>query len=208
MIIKVCGMRDPENIMAVEQLEPDWMGFIFYPKSKRYVSDKEEKSMQAIRQCSPKKVGVFVNAGTDEILEKAGIFELNILQLHGEEPVSQCEVLKEKHFQIVKAFSIETIDDLKLVHVYRDVVDYFLFDTKCEGYGGSGKQFNWLILDKYKENIPFLLSGGISPDSISDLLQFQHPQLLGVDVNSGFEIDPALKDIQKLKTFIKQLKKQ
>lgn len=205
MIVKVCGMRDPENIMAVEQLEPDWMGFVFYPKSKRYVSDKEEKTIQAIRQCKKKKIGVFVNAETDEILKKADVFQLNMLQLHGEEPVSQCRVLKEKHFQVMKAFSIETVNDLRLVHEYKDVVDYFLFDTKCEGYGGSGKQFNWSVLDAYKENIPFLLSGGISLDSISDLQQFQHFQMQGVDVNSGFEIAPALKDIQKLTAFIKKL---
>lgn len=206
MIIKVCGMRNPENIRAVEQLNMDWMGFIFYPQSKRYVPDNETL-VHSIRQCKKIKVGVFVNTETDEILEKAAIYQLDMIQLHGKETVSQCRKLKEHHYQVIKAFSIESAVDLKMTHAYKDVVDFFLFDTKCEGYGGSGKRFDWSVLEAYREDIPFLLSGGISLDQITDINRFQHDQMKGIDVNSGVEIEPALKDIEKLHDLITQLKK-
>lgn len=205
MIIKVCGMRDPDNIRTVEGLNLDWMGFIFYPGSKRYVADSET-IIQSIRQCKKKKVGVFVNTESPDILEKAALYQLDILQLHGEESPAQCSFLRDRHFQIMKAFSIGTKEDLANVSIYEEVVDYFLFDTKCDGYGGSGKQFDWSVLDTYSGNTPFLLSGGISPDSVADLMRFEHPQMLGLDVNSGFEIAPALKDTKKLQVFIDKLK--
>jgi phosphoribosylanthranilate isomerase len=199
-------MRNPENIRDAATLDLDWMGFICYEKSKRYVSVNEEKCIQAIRACRKTKVGVFVNAHMNEIVEKAALFQLDLLQLHGQESVSQCEKLKNRSFRIIKAFSIETVRDLKKVHAYKDAADYLLFDTKCEGYGGSGKRFDWSVLDAYEGNIPFLLSGGISPDSLPDLLQLQHPRMLGIDLNSGFENAPACKDTGKLKLFIEQLK--
>lgn len=197
-------MREPDNIRAIEGLDLDWMGFIFYPQSKRYVSD-DDVIIRSIRQSKKKKVGVFVNEETSEILEKAKLYHLDMLQLHGKESIAQCQILKDSQFQIIKAFSIETKEDLKNVSNYEDVVDNFLFDTKCEGHGGSGRHFDWSILHAYQGNIPFLLSGGISPDSISGLLQFQHPKMLGIDVNSGFEIAPALKDAGKIQEFIKQI---
>lgn len=203
MILKVCGMRDPENIRAVQQLAIDWMGFIFYPESKRYVFE-DEIVADTIRQCKKEKVGVFVNADPEEILKKASLFELDILQLHGKESVSECKMLKDRHYKVIKAFSVETVNDLNSVHEYEGVVDYFLFDTKCEGYGGSGKRFDWSVLHAYRGNVPFLLSGGISLDSLLDIEQFQHPQMAGIDVNSGFELAPALKDIAKLQAFVER----
>ena len=205
MIIKVCGMRDPENIRAVEQLDVDWMGFIFYPESKRYVSDEEEV-IQAICQCRKKKVGVFVNAETDEMREKGATFQLDMLQLHGEEPAEQCNQLRQDGFQVIKAFSIATADDLKQVDAYKEVVDYILFDTKCAGYGGSGERFDWSVLCEYQGKVPFLLSGGISADHLSDFQQFCHSQMIGVDVNSGFEIAPAVKDAKALRAFVQQVR--
>jgi len=202
MILKVCGMRDPENIRAIEQLAIDWMGFIFYPKSKRYVADKDEAVVKAIHQCRKEKVGVFVNAEPGEICKIASLFRLNLLQLHGNESAAQCQLLKDKQFKVIKAFSVETKDDLEKVHAYEEVVDFFLFDTKCEGYGGSGKRFDWSVLQAYQGNTPFLLSGGITLDSLLDIEQFQHPQMIGVDVNSGFEVSPAIKDVTKLRTFV------
>lgn len=201
MIIKVCGMREPENIRAVEETGADWMGFIFFPRSARYVT---ERPVYLPEKC--KRIGVFVNETTEIILQKAKEFELHAIQLHGKEFPDQCRKLKEQGLEIIKVFSVKEIEDLKSTNDYEGICDYFLFDTACAGYGGSGKAFDWSILKNYQGKTPFLLSGGLCPDSVEALLQFHHPAWTGIDLNSGFEIAPALKDTTLLNRFIEQIK--
>ncbi|WP_102408474.1 phosphoribosylanthranilate isomerase [Parabacteroides bouchesdurhonensis] len=201
MIIKVCGMREPDNIRDVEMLGIDWIGFIFYPKSPRFVRD------QAIAKTdSVKRVGVFVNASHEQIMETATSFGLDYLQLHGNESPDDCYALQKRGYAVIKAISIYSAEDLEQTKEYEGRVDYFLFDTKCSGYGGSGQQFDWDILTTYTGNTPFLLSGGINPGSSAAIRKFRHPLFAGIDLNSGFESEPGLKDTEKLKDFIETIK--
>lgn len=198
-------MREAENIRAVGRLDMDWMGFIFYPESPRYVPG-EEAYTTAIDQCPKKKVGVFVNAGVEEILRKAALLHLDYVQLHGNESPGQCEALQAQGYSVIKAFSVATAADLERTAVYESHAGYFLFDTKCPGYGGSGQRFDWSALEAYQGNTPFLLSGGIRPESIRDVRRFRHPQMMGIDLNSGFEVAPAWKDAAALERFINELR--
>jgi phosphoribosylanthranilate isomerase len=199
MIIKVCGLREAGNISRINQLDIDFMGFIFYPASPRYV---KEDDFVSIRESHKHRVGVFVNDDFDTIRRKAGLLQLTHIQLHGSEAPELCNKLKNAGYTVLKAFSISGKEDFRSATDYHDNVDYYLFDTKSSGYGGSGKTFDWSLLDEYNEDIPFLLSGGLNPGSIDDLKEFGHPQFAGVDLNSGFEISPALKDVEKLKSFV------
>lgn len=203
MIIKVCGMREPENIRAVEQTGTDWMGFVFFKHSARYMAD-----LPAYLPESCKRIGVFVNENNNHILTKAAEFGLHGIQLHGQETTEQCRKLKAEGLEIVKAFSISQQSDLIVTERYKNVCDYFLFDTPCKEYGGSGLTFDWNILRNYHGNTPFLLSGGIRPCLLTVLHQFRHEQLAGIDLNSGFEISPGVKDAAAIHTFITQLNKQ
>lgn len=209
MLIKVCGMRDAENIRQVEALGIDWMGFIFYPRSPRFVGETLAGApiVGAVHESPVRKVGVFVNASPEEIMEAAQKYKLDYLQLHGNESPDDCYALQKRGFALIKAFSIASEEDLEKTKEYEGRVDYFLFDTKCEGYGGSGKQFDWSVLAAYKGSTPFLLSGGIRPDSLEALRHFHHPRLAGLDLNSGFETAPGMKDVAKLKGFVEEVKK-
>lgn len=201
MIIKVCGMRYSENIREIEKTGIEWMGFIFYPKSPRFI-DRPPCYMPA--KC--KRVGVFVNENLENILGKVEEFNLDIIQLHGKETPDECLLLKSNKQSVIKAFSIDCENDLKEVSLYENCCDYFLFDTKCPAHGGSGLKFNWDILQHYSGRTPFLLSGGISPESINDIKKFHHEKWIGIDINSGFEKAPALKDKTAIQSFIKQIK--
>lgn len=201
MIVKVCGMREAKNIHAIESLGIDFMGFIFYPKSPRYVKEKPD-----YLPVHCQRVGVFVNASKEEILNRAKDFGLDFVQLHGQESPAQCTELKAEGLQVIKAFSIGQGYDWENVCLYKGVADYFLFDTACPSYGGSGKRFDWKILKDYSGDTPFLLSGGIRPENLNDVLAFRHPQFRGVDLNSGFETSPGVKDEARLKPFIQTLK--
>jgi len=204
MIIKTCGMRDADNIQAVSELRIDWMGFIFWPPSSRYVSEKP--SFLPTRQ---KRVGVFVDARIEEVRSKADEYALDLIQLHGSESPAFCEWLKaNSRQQLIKAFNIATQEDLEQTIPYEGLVDYFLFDTKAKMVGGNGTQFDWSVLSAYQGNTPFLLSGGIGPDDAEKVRNFHHPQLAGIDLNSRFELSPALKDIEKLKQFITEYNEQ
>lgn len=219
MLIKVCGMRDPENIRQVAATGIDWMGFIFYARSARSVDNGKLKienerkssplnnSQLSILNCQFKKVGVFVNATTEQMIEIARLYRLDYLQLHGNESPDICYALQKRGYAIIKAFPIASADDLASTTEYEGRADYFLFDTKCNSYGGSGKQFDWSVLASYKGNTPFLLSGGINPDSADAIIHFRHPRLAGIDLNSGFEIEPSMKDTEKIRTFIEKIKK-
>lgn len=204
MIIKTCGMRDADNIRAISELGIDWMGFIFWAPSSRYVSEKP--SFLPTRQ---KRVGVFVDARIEEIRSKADEYALDLIQLHGSESPAFCERLKaNSRQQLIKAFNIATQEDLEQTIPYEGLVDYFLFDTKAKMVGGNGTQFDWSVLSAYQGNTPFLLSGGIGPDDAEKVRNFHHPQLAGIDLNSRFELSPALKDIEKLKQFITEYNEQ
>jgi phosphoribosylanthranilate isomerase len=208
MKIKVCGMRDPENIVRVGQLDIDWMGFIFHPRSPRYIPDDDAPYLSpALHRCTKVlRVGVFVDAGTDEILARAARWRLNYVQLHGSESPADCHVLQQQGYPVIKAFAIEVEDDLKRTDAYAACARYFLFDTKTAAYGGSGQRFDWSLLQSYRGATPFLLSGGIGPDSIPGLRRLAHPQMAGIDLNSRFEIAPALKDALALAHFIHQFR--
>ena len=194
-------MREPENIRAIEQTGADWMGFIFFPGSSRYVSHRPAYLPE---QC--RRIGVFVNESTENILLKVQEFGLHYIQLHGKETPEQCRKLKASGLGIIKVFSIAQESDLQPIGRYEGICDYFLFDTACSGFGGSGRTFRWDILQAYQGETPFLLSGGLHPGSLSALLKFKHTQWAGIDLNSGFETAPALKDASSIHTFIKQLK--
>lgn len=202
MIIKVCGMRDADNIRQVESLGVDMIGLIFFPGSSRYVTCPPSYLPEKAQ-----KVGVFVNENPEIIESLVRVFGLNYVQLHGTESPEYCLSLQEKGLKLIKAFSIASPADLAETEKYEGLCEYFIFDTKCEGYGGSGKQFDWSILSHYKGKTPFLLSGGISPESIEGLKTFHHKQFTGIDLNSRFETAPAMKNIVKLQQFIKELKK-
>ena len=209
MLIKVCGMREPENIRRVAEVGADWMGFIFYARSPRFVgslSPDEISKEKAVRE-PPVRVGVFVDATPEYMMEMGNKYALGYLQLHGNESPDTCYALQKRGYAVIKAFSIADKEDLKLTADYEGRADYFLFDTKCNGYGGSGKQFDWSVLTAYKGQTPFLLSGGINPDSVEAIRNFHHPKLAGLDLNSGFETAPGMKDAEKLKIFIDKIKK-
>lgn len=200
MIVKVCGMRDPENIRAVEQTGADLIGFIFHPKSPRFVA-----TLPAYMPKRQKRVGVFVNSPQEEIVRKAHEFSLDYIQLHGNETPQFCHALKECGLRIIRAQRVANADDIIKAEAY-DMAYFMVFDTKTELYGGSGKKFNWRLLENYNGRVPFLLSGGITPASLEEIQQFSHPMFAGVDLNSGFETSPALKDAEKLKNFIEKIK--
>ncbi|WP_293672089.1 phosphoribosylanthranilate isomerase [uncultured Parabacteroides sp.] len=217
MIIKVCGMRDPENIREVGGLGVDWIGLIFFAGSPRKIiengklkienGDRRYSDFQfSILNSQLKRVGVFVNASLEEMMETATVFRLDYLQLHGNETPEDCHAMQKRGYSLIKAFSVATTGDLERTSAYEGRVDYFLFDTKCDNYGGSGKQFDWSILEAYHGETPFLLSGGLRPESASAIRSFHHPRLAGIDLNSGFEIEPGLKDVEKLKRFIHDIK--
>ena len=205
LIIKVCGMREADNIRAVDELASvDWMGFIFYPRSSRHVSQ-----VPAFMPENTKRVGVFVNATANEILEHLSLFSLDLIQLHGHESADFCSELRAllpEGTGIIKMVQVVSIDDLQRATEYEGTVDYLLFETRCEGYGGSGQQFDWRILDDYHGRTPFLLTGGIGPDDAEKLLSFSHPMMAGFDLNSKFESAPAMKDVKMLKDFTERLR--
>ena len=199
LVIKVCGMREADNIHEVEALGVDWLGLIFWPKSSRYVSERPDYLPQ-----HAKRVGVFVDETLDTVKKKAEDYALDLIQFHGAESPDYIRALKAS-FSIIKAFSIATADDLEQTKDYEGLVDYFLFDTKGPSVGGNGVQFNWDVLKDYHGQTPFLLSGGIGPDDAQRIQAFTHPQCIGIDLNSRFELSPGLKDINKLKQFIQVL---
>lgn len=204
MIVKVCGLREPANIRAVDRLATDLCGFIFYPRSPRYVPD-DEAHAAAVRNCRKPAVGVFVDAPADEMLRTAERFGLRWLQLHGDEPPGTCMALRQRGYGIIKAIRVATAANLAAARDYEACADYLLFDTRCDGYGGSGRRFDWTALDAYTGSVPFLLSGGLDADCAEAVKRFAHPRFAGVDLNSGFETAPAVKDAGKLGKFITKI---
>ena len=211
MKIKVCGMKYKDNIQQLGSLLPDYMGFIFYNKSSRFVAEK--LPLQTLNQLpkSIKKVGVFVNDTQENILFQVKKYSLEFIQLHGDESVEFCSSLKQKGVSIIKAFQISENFDFNTISAYENCVDFFLFDTKTEKYGGSGKKFNWEILQQYNNNIPFFLSGGISIKDVSEIKNnpiLQKLKIESIDINSRFETAPAKKNIPLISEFTKQIRNE
>ncbi len=203
--IKVCGLRMPDNIEAVAELPIDMIGLIFYEKSPRYINADGFKDLKNVDQT---RVGVFVNAETSYVLEKVGAFELEFVQLHGDESAEYCQDLKSvwPSIKIIKAFSVDEDFDFNITKAYEHAVEFFLFDTKGKNRGGNGKIFNWELLKKYEGNRQFYLSGGIGLEHAESISKLYFPKLVGIDLNSKFEIAPGLKDVEKLKQFLSKLK--
>ncbi len=219
MIVKVCGLRDGENIRQVAELDVDWIGMIFWEKSPRNVTMIPSHAGilpdRAIDMgdFKAKRVGVFVDEMPQSIITRVVNFKLDLIQLHGKETPTLIRNLRRtldpdirSGIQVIKAISVSCREDIAAYKNYADCVDYFLFDTKCPTVGGSGNQFDWSVLEAYDGDIPFLLSGGIGPDDAERIKAFHHPKCIGIDLNSRFEIEPALKDINKLKEFLEKVK--
>ena len=206
MQIKICGLRDPENIREIAALQPDFMGFIFYPNSPRYVGQLDAGSLTSL-PTSIKKTGVFVNENLENILTAISKYNLDAVQLYGADNKKLCrKIRQEAKTMVIKVFPIMDASNFRVTGDYQDVADYFLFDTKTDLYGGSGQKFNWNILQEYTGNKSFLLSGGIGADDVKALRAIEHPLLAGVDLNSKFELKPGLKNVALLKQFIDELK--
>ena len=228
MKIKVCGMREPENIHAVEQLGVDMIGFIFWPDSPRYVQQirsragiipdytslqDERKSGQAEAKRA-QRVGVFVDDMPQSIVTRVFNYHLDFVQLHGHESAVMIDNLRRTldpdihpGIGIIKALSISSEADVAKYREFEGLVDLFLFDTRCSCKGGSGEQFDWDVLNAYDGKTPFLLSGGIGPEDVERVRNFAHPQFAGIDLNSRFETGPGLKDVESLKTFIEAIRR-
>ena len=206
MKLKVCGMKYRDNIIDVANLRPDYLGFIFYEGSPRYFNGIIPNIAHEI-----KRVGVFVDASVENVLEKVNRYNLDAVQLHGKESPEFCSTLKntDDTFEIIKVFSIKDQFDFELLKPYEPVCDYYLFDTKGELPGGNGYTFDWNVLSKYPSSKPFFLSGGIGVDQIESIHSFLQNKIsnlcIAIDVNSRFEIEPGLKDTLKLKEFKTQL---
>lgn len=201
LIIKVCGMRDGDNIREIDSVHPDMMGFICWPGSARNVSTPPS--------CLPNchRVGVFVNPSVKEVLNAKEMLGLDYMQLHGNESVNVCKKLKqETGLKLIKAISVSQTSDIDKAMAYQEIAELLVFDTKCKTYGGSGDKFNWDILNNYAGELPFLLSGGIGPKDYTKIRDWHHPKCIGIDINSCFEISPALKDAETTIEFIKKIR--
>ena len=202
MQIKICGMRDAQNIKELLALNPDFIGFIFYPASKRYITINEYLN-QNLDTGTTKRVGIFVNEDIKKVISIATQAELNYIQLHGDENIEYCEELKYLDFKIIKAFGIDEHFDFQILNAYEEVCDYFLFDTKTKDYGGSGITFDWNILNKYTLNKKIFLSGGLNIEHIKQIKELSFAdKIFALDFNSQLEFEAGLKDIKKCETLI------
>jgi phosphoribosylanthranilate isomerase len=205
MKLKVCGMKFPGNIREVAGIKPDYLGFIFYTRSPRYVGEQFDLKNLLGLPAATQTVGVFVNAGKAYVLQKAMKYQLDHVQLHGDESPEYCRDLKGA-VRIIKAFGLHSKFDFGTLEAYKPYCDHFLFDTRAAGYGGSGKAFNWEVLSKYDNEVPFFLSGGLGPAHVKAVKRLKRLNICAVDVNSRFEVSPGLKDTALLAAFKKQLK--
>jgi len=201
MKLKVCGMKYSQNITEIENLFPDLMGFIFYEKSKRFFNQPEINLNNKV-----KRVGVFVNENIQEIKNKIKKYKLDYVQLHGEENVNFCHSL-QPFAKIIKVFKIDYNFNFKKTEEFEEVCDYFLFDTKSQLHGGSGKKFDWDLLKNYNCKKDFFLSGGIDISDIEEIKKIVNSYpIAGIDVNSKFELDNLEKDKEKINLLIKKLR--
>ena len=199
-------MRDPQNIQDLGTVQPDFMGFIFYPKSPRYVGEEWDESIVKSIPSSIKKIGVFVNESVEKINLLASKYQLDGIQLHGSETPEICQTIKDKNLLVLKAFSVDESFDFELIKKYESFCDYFLFDTKTSQHGGSGVKFDWKKLYEYTSSIPFFLSGGVMEEDVNEIKSLNIKELYSVDINSKFEIEPAFKDIKMVERFAQKLR--
>lgn len=209
MRVKVCGMTQPDQVEALADLGVTFAGFIFYPKSPRYVF-KHMNITQIRKVNNINKVGVFVNATIEEVLHLVDECRLSMVQLHGDEPPKYCEKIAD-YVSVVKAFRLSDNDSVEwMIRPYMDVCDMFMFDTMGAGYGGTGKKFDWSVLKNSTIGKPFFLSGGIDPGDEESLKAFAREPvakaLFAIDINSKFEVAPGVKDMEKVKEFVAHLK--
>lgn len=212
-------MRDADNIRDISALGVDMIGLIFYPPSPRYVQQFSSGAgiipdYAPDMGKTPLRVGVFVDDMPQNIVTRVYNYKLDYIQLHGNEPRETLENLRatidpdiKPKIKIIKAISVSSAEDIKKYKEYVGAADLFLFDTNCKTVGGSGEQFDWQVLQAYDGDVPFLLSGGIGPDDAERVRNFHHPKCIGIDLNSKFEIEPALKDVEKLKQFLVKVKR-
>lgn len=202
LLIKICGMTDGDNIRQVETLGVDYIGLVFYPRSPRFVYQ-----MPSYLPQRAKRVGVFANANKNTVLTYADRFGLDCVQLHGHESPLYCHSLREEHgLTVIKAIHLATPHDLTACDTYHGTCDYLLFESKTPQLGGTGRQFDWSLLNRYTGQTPFFLSGGLNAGSARAIRQFRHPQLAGIDLNSRFETSPGIKDVERIRLFLKELK--
>lgn len=217
MNIKVCGMKDPENLAELLELPIDWVGFIFYKPSPRNALNpaiQKWVSQNPKAFSKVKRVGVFVNAEIEYILNKVHDFTLDYVQLHGDESPEYCneiisywDISTMRRAGLIKAFPVDEDFNFESTNAYAPFCNFFLFDTRGEKRGGNGYTFDWSLLDEYQGETPFILGGGIDEFSDEAIKAIQHPQFFGIDLNSRFETAPGIKAIDKLTLFTKKLKK-
>ncbi|WP_010251583.1 phosphoribosylanthranilate isomerase [Myroides injenensis] len=205
--IKICGMREIENIKAITSLDIDYIGFIFYSKSKRFIGlNYPPEAIEEIPN-NIQKVGVFVNEEKETVFKTVKKYKLDYIQLHGNESSEDCKFYKDQAIKVIKAISINSKSDFKQLPIYEDYCDIFLLDTKTPDYGGSGNSFDWTLLQYYNSSTPFLLSGGLGIENINEAIQLiTDSRLIGFDLNSQLEDKPALKNKEKTKKIIKIIK--
>lgn len=205
MKLKVCGMKYEDNIQDIADIKPDYMGFIFYPKSRRYAEGLNKQLLLKIPE-DIVKVGVFVNSTPDEIDTVAKAFGFKMIQLHGHESLNDVTVLKRKGYIVIKVFPVSDSLSAETYNPFKGVADYFLFDTKTPEYGGSGNRFNWNILKDYDNEVPIFLSGGIGLEMAEEIKSLKNLNVHAIDINSCFETAPGLKDPLKVKAFKEKLR--
>lgn len=209
MKIKVCGLRDVDNMRQVAALGVDYVGMILWQKSPRHVREEDLAMLSTLSLPEgTRRVGVFVDEEAATIVGYTNRLKLDVVQLHGKESVESIACLRNllpTGVQIWKAVSIKDAGDMAVSDRYAGMVDAFVFDTKCQCVGGSGVQFDWSVLQDYHADVPFLLSGGIAPEDADRVKAFSHPRCMGIDINSRFETSPGMKDITRIKAFIERL---
>lgn len=198
--IKVCGMRDAGNIRSVSKLRPDYLGFIFFSGSQRFIGENPEALFREVRKQTfgSKLTGVFVNESAERIIQTMKRYGLHTVQLHGQETPDTCARIQASGAEVIKAFGMDSAFDFSSLTHYEEVCDFFLFDTKTSGHGGSGKTFDWTVLNKYKSDKPYFVSGGLSLENIGEINKLTDHRLFGADLNSRFEVEPGIKDMDLL----------
>lgn len=202
--VKICGMFEIKNIQEIAILQPDFMGFIFYPKSKRFVGEHLSFEVLKLLPKNIQKTAVIVNESFEKIIKIVIKYSFDYVQLHGNESPSLCKKLKDINIKIIKAFAVDESFDFNILKDYEDSCEYFLFDTKTPDFGGSGKVFNWQLVEKYQLKIPFFLSGGIGIENIDEALQLKHSSFIGIDCNSALENEDYRKNYEKVAQIIKK----
>jgi phosphoribosylanthranilate isomerase len=202
--IKVCGMREPENIRQLVKLKPDYIGFILFPGSKRYVGDNYILEADIPKRIQ--RVGVFVNAVIRDVVHWKNRLELDLVQLHGSEPPEYCQEMHDIGLKIIKSFGIDKNFDFSALDGFEHSCDYFLFDTHSPLYGGTGQKFDWSVLQNYSLDKPVFLSGGIGPNDVPSLKDSSLNKLFAIDINSRFEVSSGFKDINLLSEFLTKVR--